>query len=226
MLIPDDFPYQILFNATCDAIFVHLVGETGVPGRFVAVNNQACVKYGYTRQELMRMSPAELRAPGTVAGIENIYDKLVRERQALFEMTHKTKDGRHITDEVSSHWVEIKGRQLVVSIHRDISERREAEKQRIRSERFQGVLEMAGSAAHELNQPLQAILGYADMLLKNAIENPRDAPRWAQRVHDQVERLAVITKKLNNITRYEVQDYLNGIKIIDLENASRPVATV
>ncbi|MFC1555253.1 PAS domain S-box protein, partial [candidate division KSB1 bacterium] len=54
-----------------------------------------------------------------------------------------------------------------VGLMRDISVRKTAETEKLQKEKFQGVLELAGAACHELNQPLQAILGFAQMLSMN-----------------------------------------------------------
>jgi len=108
----------------------------------------------------------------------------------------------------------------VTGIVRDITERLKLEEARMKQERFKGVLETAGGTCHELNQPLQAILGYSDLLVKNATGN-EGAAKWAGRIKEQVERMAVITKKLNSITRYATQDYINGVKIIDIDKASQ-----
>lgn len=83
----------------------------------------------------------------------------------------------------------------------------------------QGVLEMAGAVCHELNQPLQAIMGHTQLLLLDTAE---DTPHreTLQKIYQQVERLGTITQKLMRITHYETRDYVGGTKIVDLDKAS------
>ena len=52
-----------------------------------------------------------------------------------------------------------------IGVARDLSDRRAAERQRYEAEQMQTLLEIARGAAHEINQPLTAILGYAEMAL-------------------------------------------------------------
>jgi len=86
------------------------------------------------------------------------------------------------------------------------------------SEKFKGVLEMAGGVCHELNQPLQVILGASELLLMDMQEN-KTMQKNIKTIQKQIFRMGEITKKLMNITRYETKSYLNG-KIVDLQKAS------
>ena len=86
-------------------------------------------------------------------------------------------------------------------------------------ERLAGVLEMAGAVCHELNQPLQVIQLYVDAINAAKIKDKsvRDA---LDQIHRQTVRMGSITKKIMQITKYESRDYLEGVRIIDIEKAS------
>lgn len=100
-----------------------------------------------------------------------------------------------------------------------VLERCKAEEEKRQKEKLQGVIEMAGAACHELNQPLQAISGYSELLMLEVPENT-SAYDMAREIKKEVNRLAVITHKLNNITRYEIREYVEGRTIIDISKAS------
>jgi signal transduction histidine kinase len=86
------------------------------------------------------------------------------------------------------------------------------------TEKMQGVFEMAGAICHEINQPLMAITGYAELIaMKSEKEGPLHAD--AKKIVEQVQRLGKITQKLMSITKYETKDYLDR-KIIDIEKSS------
>ncbi|MEQ8186674.1 MAG: response regulator [Candidatus Eremiobacterota bacterium] len=93
--------------------------------------------------------------------------------------------------------------------------RKEVEKQSL----LKGVVEMAGATAHELNQPLAAILMTSQFLMSQLKE---EHPNYKQlkRIENQTQRMAEIIKKITFITRYEVKEYIDGIKIVDIEKAS------
>ena len=89
-----------------------------------------------------------------------------------------------------------------------------------RGEKLRGVVEMAGATCHEFNQPMQVISGYAELLLKQI---PQTNPLYQKvlKIREASETMAQITNKLQQITRYETREYFDGIKIIDIDKASR-----
>lgn len=117
--------------------------------------------------------------------------------------------------------VTLDGQKCLIESFVDISEHKRSEEERIQKEKLQGVLEMAGAICHELNQPLQTVYGYSDLLLMNMSE---DNPNYSEMniIKGQVERMGIITKKLMGITKYETKDYLKG-KIIDIDKASKSI---
>ena len=94
----------------------------------------------------------------------------------------------------------------------------ELQKSLIEKEKLKGIVEIAGAICHELNQPMQVVLGYTELLMMDV---PEDAPLYAsvKAIKAQIERMGTITKKLMTITQYKTKDYLKG-KIVDLEKAS------
>jgi PAS domain S-box-containing protein len=104
-------------------------------------------------------------------------------------------------------------------VARNVTDRIRYHKEQLSKEKFIGVLEMAGGVAHKLNQPL--------MIMRNAVievlsgMSPKD-PNYerVQKIHQQVERISEIAKKIGNIKKYEPMDYVAGIKIVDIDKTS------
>ncbi len=107
-----------------------------------------------------------------------------------------------------------------VGVMLDLTQKNRAARERAQREKFQGVLETAGGVCHEMNQPLQVISGYAEIMMS---EMPADHKmfRMARQVSDQVDRMADITTKLQKITHYETMDYGEHARIIDIHKSSR-----
>ena len=84
---------------------------------------------------------------------------------------------------------------------------------------MQGALELARGICHDLNQPLQVLLGYSEMLMA-----ARDAehPEYDSlaKMKKAAERIASSTTQLMNISRYETRDYLGGKKIMNISLSS------
>ena len=84
----------------------------------------------------------------------------------------------------------------------------------------QGVLaELAGTAAHELNQPLTSMMAYAELLQRQS-EPGSPAAKAAEVLIREAERMAEIVRKIGKITRYETTAYVGHQKIFDLDRAA------
>ncbi len=85
-------------------------------------------------------------------------------------------------------------------------------------EKLQGVLEMAGAVCHELNQPLQSVSGFSELLL---LDLAPDDPVYAslQNIKTDIERIGQLTRKIMRITRYQSKPYLKS-QIVDIDSSS------
>ncbi len=86
-------------------------------------------------------------------------------------------------------------------------------------ERMAIVAELAGAAAHELNQPLTSVIGYAELLRRKLEHDPQLSTATSVIIRES-ERMAEIVRKVGKITKYETKTYVGGAKILDLEKAS------
>lgn len=82
------------------------------------------------------------------------------------------------------------------------------------------IMELAGAAAHELNQPLTVINCQIKLLEEYLEKKEIRALREIKIIHESVARMTEIIRKIGNITKYKTKDYLLGDKIIDLDRAS------
>ena len=96
------------------------------------------------------------------------------------------------------------------------------EKKLMEEEKLNGVLEMAGGICHELNQPMQVVSGYSELLLMD-IEKDNSAYPYIKMIKEQTDEMGSITKKLMRITKYETRDYIEGSRIIDIDKAASAV---
>ena len=164
--------YRTLFENVTDALFVHGVQPDGGLSRFLEVNDVACNLLGYTRAEMLRITPDEvMRSPGDEA-MASVAASL-RQGQALtYERRLLAKDGRLIPAEIHARAFTIEGRSAVISLARDITERRQAETDRRRlaaqehqMQKLESLGEIAGGIAHDFNNILLTILGNVELAL-------------------------------------------------------------
>jgi PAS domain S-box-containing protein len=88
------------------------------------------------------------------------------------------------------------------------------------SEKQAVAVELAGAAAHELNQPLTSVMGYAQVLIRKLGPEGAHLP-IARTILDEADRMAAIVRKLGSLTRYETKSYVGGAQIIDLDRAAQ-----
>jgi PAS domain S-box-containing protein len=108
-----------------------------------------------------------------------------------------------------------------VAVLSDLTDKNRAARHRMQKEKLEGVLETAGAVCHELNQPLQAISGYTELMAMKLDGN--DALAYIEKITTQITRMRDITDKLQGVTRYETKDYAGDTKIIDIHKASETI---
>jgi PAS domain S-box-containing protein len=121
--------YRLMFNSVSDALLVHTFGDDGLSSHFLEVNDNACHLLGCTRDELLQMGSFDLDPPEDHPNIRTRAQRILAERHLMWEGTFVRKDGWRIPVEVNTHLVDLGGSQTIISSVRDISERKEAEKQ-------------------------------------------------------------------------------------------------
>ena len=120
--------FRTLFNTATDAIFINEIREKdeGI-GRVIEVNDIACKRLGYTREEIFRLHLKDFNKPDHLEYIKNALNKVLVEGSGTFENTHIARNGREIPVEVSANLIEIDGKKCIFALARDITERKRAE---------------------------------------------------------------------------------------------------
>jgi len=131
--------FRELFNNAIDAIFLFGISEEGVPGRYLEVNDIACSKVGYSREEFLQMTPLDISTPEDLNEMGKIFKKLIQQGHTTFEKSHVTKSGLKVPVEVNAHVFTWNGQRVVQSIARDITDRKRAE-ETIRRQAYYDVL--------------------------------------------------------------------------------------
>jgi len=122
--------FKIIFNNTNDAIFIH-----DLEGNFLEVNQTACEKLGYSKREFLKLRPQDIDSPKYSKMVLERIKGLLKSGETFFETEHITKEGEHIPIELSSKIIEYDGSKAILSIARDITERKQKEEDLKKSKR-------------------------------------------------------------------------------------------
>jgi len=169
---------RALFENANDAILI-MDGS----GAILDANRVACETYGFSRNALVGTNVALLEVDRNRSVFEDRFARILAGESLLFETEHYRRNGSMITVEVSARAVTVDGKVLVQAFHRDITLKKKMQDQLLHSQKMDSIGQLAGGIAHELNNVLVAILGFAEwILLKGSMAD------------DVREKVAVIEK--------------------------------
>jgi len=156
--------YQLLSENALDIIlFIR------PDGAILEANRAAALAYGYSREELQSLNIRDLRTPETLALVATQMQE-ASSRGIMFETLHRRKDGTIFPVEVNSHGINLGDEQVLLSVIRDITERKRAEKALSESEeRYRMLANYAADIIFEaaldgrllyVSPTCRAVLGY------------------------------------------------------------------
>ncbi len=223
---------QRVIDSSVDAIV-----SADMSGKVLLFNPAAERTYGYDAEEVVGVMNVRDLYPGREARevmrrIQSPEHGEVGKLQG-YETELLSKDGKRVPVMLSAALIMHRGRAIgSVGVFKDLRARLQIEErlratQRDLAEKEQKafIAELAGATAHELNQPLTAVMGYAEMLEKALESSPYRRATTA--IVRETERMAEIVRKIGKLTKYESKAYVGDTKIIDIERSidSEPPVT-
>jgi hypothetical protein len=187
--------YRLLFEQNPLAMWVYDIETLG----FLAVNEAAVRRYGYSREEFLAMTIADIRpAEDIPAMLENI--KQAPGSPIPQTWRHRRKDGGLIDVEITAGRIVFEGRDASLVLANDVSERRRLEERLSDAEKMEAIGRLAGGVAHDFNNLLTVISGYTSLLLAGQ-ESPRE--ELAEIAH-AAEQASALTRQLLAFSRRQV----------------------
>jgi PAS domain S-box-containing protein len=155
--------FRGIFNKINDAIHLHTIGEDGTPGKFIDVNDIACQMLQYSRDEMLQYTPLDFTTEYHNRPIDKIMEELVTDGGVVFETGHKRKDGTIVPVEINAHVITLMGKKVVISVVRDITERKKTD-EKIRNSlvQIESDLEQMALFNDQIRNPLSVIVALLD----------------------------------------------------------------
>jgi PAS domain S-box-containing protein len=119
--------YEALFNLAADGIVVHELMSETAGGHFIQANPAICSLLGHTHAEMLELTPLDIMAPEDRQAVDRDVNTMAAAGVLRHEKTLVAKDGRRIPVEISTQLFPYQGRPLVMSVIRDVTERKRAE---------------------------------------------------------------------------------------------------
>jgi PAS domain S-box-containing protein len=215
-----------LIDSTVDAI---IAADT--QGRIILCNPGAVRLFGWPAEEVIgRLHVERLYPDGVARQIMRMLRSPSYGGVGRLELTRReilTREGDVVPVNMTASIIYEDGREVAtVGILSDLRDRirieqrlLQAQEKLLITEKQAVVAELAGAAAHELNQPLTSVVLYVEMMLRRmAPDDP--SLRFVHAIGREGSRMAEIVKKIGRITRYETKQYVGGASILDLEKSS------
>lgn len=174
-------------------------------------NDYYCKLIGYTREELLTMSLVDLKVFEENDDLEKLIYKAINESPMRSESKHRHKNGTIIDVEISSNYLPGSS-QFFVFLHdlteekRLEEEKRQRDAQQVQQQRLESIGTLAGGVAHEINNPINGIMNYGQLILDSS-ETTGENAEYAKEIIFESERVATIVKNLLQFSRQEKQEH-------------------
>lgn len=165
-------------------------------GRILDVNDSYCKLTGYGRDELLKLGIPHVEALDSPEEVKRRIELIKETGSGRFETRHRHKNGALIDFDVSVNYIPDKGGRMV-SFLRDITEKRKLERELFEAKRLEIIGHLAGGVAHEVRNPLNAILSISEALFreKEIADNPEYLP-YIGHIRAQIRRLSKLMTDL------------------------------
>ena len=191
--------YRDLFESNPHPMWIYDVETL----RFLAVNDAAVKEYGWSVEQFLAMTVADIRPAEELADMVRQFQMEAEESRITHVVRHLHADGSTVEAQVTSNSLVWDDRPARVALAIDITEQSRLEEQLRQAQKMEAVGRLAGGVAHDFNNLLTAISGYAHILRSEFV--PGDA-RIAD--VDEIllagERAATLTRQLLTFSRRQV----------------------
>lgn len=196
----------------------HGIGFVSTEGRWLKGNPALCEMLGYSEEELVQRSIADVTHPEDIAidltQMKRLADREISTYNRIKRYKHR--DGHTIWVSIDASAVhDANGAPLYfIGQIRDITRQRETEEQNLEAQRLAAVAETAIGIAHEMNNVLTILSMNAELLAHDAA--PEEIPGIAGEILTASNRIAAIVQRLRDASGLKTVDYLGENKMLDI----------
>ncbi len=192
--------YRLLFESNPHPMWVYDPATLA----FLEVNPAAVRLYGFSREEFLTMTIADIRPPEEFpALIADVRDLQKTGATVQGVWRHRKKDGTLLDVDLISNPIDFHGKAARLVLAHDITEKRLLEAQLLQSQKMEAIGRLAGGVAHDFNNLLGVITGYNELLRRDLGPGHASQGRLEE-VRKAAERAAALTRQLLAFSRKQV----------------------
>lgn len=177
-------------------------------GSIIDANPAAVQFYGWTYEQMLKMNMMEINNLSQPEIQSRL--KLAKSNQSnRFELNHQKADGSMTAVEIFSGPIQIDGQPYLYSIITDVSEKKrlaeaakEMEQKIHQQQRLESIGTLAGGVAHEINNPINGIMNFAQLIKEDSVEES-DIYLYSDMIIRESDRISNIVRNLLQFSRYE-----------------------
>lgn len=134
--------------------------------RFIEVNAGAVQNLGYSREELLQMTPADIKPDYNETQLRELMRDLLEGKVESTKVRtfHQRKDGSTYDCSISLHCSSFEGEEVLVAFVTDVTEQTKLESQLGQARKLESIGQLAAGVAHEINTPMQCVFGNVEFL--------------------------------------------------------------
>ncbi|HPG40633.1 MAG TPA: response regulator [bacterium] len=188
--------YRTLFEQANDAILLE-----NDKGEIIDCNLQAVKRFGYCREELLKMRDTDLIVPEYQNATGKIkYSELEYSETTIFEPIIIGKNSQKIIVEATITPLQRHTKKFYLLILRDLTERRKVEDEIQKSQKLESIGILAGGIAHDFNNRLSVILGNAQ-LARMSLDNKGNIDKYLRNIEKGAMLATTLTQQLLTFSR-------------------------
>jgi len=212
--------FRKAFNTSPDAININRLED----GLYVSINEGFAKITGYSEEEIIGKTSLEFSIWDNQEDRKRLIEGLRRDGEVKnLEAAFRMKEGNVRYGLMSASMIDLNGVPHILSLTRDITERKREEEERLRlqerlnrAEKIEALGTLAGGVAHDLNNVLGVLIGYSELLL---LHLPAESPLkpYATKIMDGGQRAAAIIQDLLTLAR-------RGVVVSEVINLNHTVS--
>ncbi len=193
------------------------ISNISLDGRIINANKKYCEILGYSLKEIKKLTFLDFTHPDDIKKSKDGWEKLISGKidDLNFDKKYIRKDGRVINIILTASLLRDSNSEPMYSITtiQDITVRKELEENnammeaRLRDQqKLEAIGTLAGGVAHEINNPINGIMNYSQLIL-DLVDEKGEASGYAKEILHETNRVAEIVKNLLQFSRREKQQY-------------------